>query len=242
MDSYNPEEKESKNIGTIGTLNEYTIHSQLKSKYAGKNDKTEQKLEGYIIDIIKKTGLVEIQTTNFSKIKPKLKKLLVKYRVKLVHNIPSIKWLIKTDASGNIISKRKSSKRGNLYHIFDELIYLIGIVSDPNFSLEILITEEEEIRKNDGRGSRRRRGVSIKDRKLVRILEKIRMNRIEDYLKILPGNIKEPFSTKDVARELKISIYLSQRIVYFLKNTKLIECTGKKGNLLFYVKNTTLDN
>jgi len=46
--------REENNIGSIGIFNEYTIHSQLKSEYAGKNDKTEQKLEGYLIDIVKK--------------------------------------------------------------------------------------------------------------------------------------------------------------------------------------------
>jgi hypothetical protein len=162
--------------------------------------------------------------------------LLVKYRVKLVHNIPSIKWLIKTDKSGNIISKRKSSKNENLYNLFDELIYLIDVVSDPKFSFEIVMTEEEEIRQNDGKGSWRRKGLSIKDRKLVRIFEKNKFNKLKDYLKILPGNIKEPFSTKDISSELKISIYLAQKIVYFYKKSKLIKCTGKKGNLLLYVK------
>jgi len=209
----------------------------LKSEYTGKNDKTEQKLEGYIIDIIKKTGLVEIQTKHFLKIKPKLKKLLGKYNIKLVYNIPLIKWIIKVDENDNIISRRKSSKKGNLFHLFDELIYLIDIISNPNFSLEIVITEEEEIRRDDGKGSWRRKGISIIDRKLVRIIEKTKMERKGDYLEILPGSLKEPFSTKDIACELGISIYLARKILYFYKKVKVIKCTGKKGNLLLYKRN-----
>ncbi len=162
--------------------------------------------------------------------------MLGKHKVRLVHNIPSVKWLIKTDEGGNIISKRKSTKKGNLYHIFDELIYLTDIVSDPKFALEIVITEEEEIRQDDGRGSWRRKGVSIKDRKLVRIIEKKKINKIDDYFKILPVKIKEPFSTMDIAGELKISIYLARKILYFYKKINLIKCTGKKGNLLLYKK------
>lgn len=223
-------------MNSIGVLNEYTIHNQLKSEYAGPDDITEQKLEGFIIDIIKKTELVEIQTKNFSGIKPKLKKLLVKHKVRLVHNIPSVKWLIRTDKSGNITSRRKSPKKGNMYHLFDELIYLIDIVPDPKFSLEIVITEEEEIRQDDGKGGWRRKGLSIKDRKLIRIIEKVKVNKLEDYFKIYPFSIKEPFSTRDVAGDLNISIYLAREIVYFFKNTGLIKCTGKKGNLLLFVK------
>jgi hypothetical protein len=208
----------------------------LKSEYTGKNDKTEQKLEGYIIDIVKKTGLVEIQTKNFLKIKPKLKKLLGNNNIKLVHNIASIKWLIKTDENGNAVSKRKSSKKGLLFHIFDELIYITDIISNPNFSLDIVMTEEEEVRQDDGKGSWRRKGVSIKDRKLVKIIEKIKFNNKNDYFKILPANIAQPFSTKDIAAELKISIYLARKILYCYKKIKLINCIGKKGNLLLYKK------
>lgn len=199
-------------------------------------------LEGYIIDIAKKNELVEIQTQNFSKIRPKLKKLLSKYKVRLVHNIPAIKWLIKTDMRGNIILKRKSPKKGNVYYIFDELIYLVDIVSDPNFSLDIIITEEEEIRQSKRKGNETRKGFSIKDRKLIKILEKIEIDKIEDYLKIFPSGIKEPFSTKDVAGELNVSIYLAQEIVYFFKKTELIKCTGKRGNLLLYNKTSPQDD
>jgi hypothetical protein len=206
----------------------------------GKNDKTELKLEGYVIDIVKKTVLVEIQTKNFLKIKPKLKKLLIKHKVRLVHNIPSIKWIIKTDRNGNIISKRKSSKKGNLYHVFNELIYLVDIAPEPKFSLEIVITEEEEIRQDDGKGSWRRKGVSIKDRKLIGIIEKKKINKLEDYLKFLPDDLQVPFSTKDISKELKVSIYLARKIVYFYKKTKLIRCTGKIGNLLLYKKKKIL--
>jgi hypothetical protein len=203
----------------------------------GENDKTEQKLEGYIIDVIKKTGLIEIQTKHFLRIKPKLKKLLRKYDIKLVYNIPLIKWIIKIDENGNIISRRKSTKKGNLFHLFDELIYLVDIISNPNFSLEIVITEEEEIRRDDGKGSWRRKGISIIDRKLVRIIEKTNMERKSDYLEILPGSLKEPFSTNDIANELGISIYLARKILYFYKKVKLIKCVGKKGNLLLYTRN-----
>lgn len=203
-----------------------------------KNDKTEYKLDGYIIDIVKRSGLVEIQTKNFLKIKPKLKKLLTKYKIKLVHDIPIIKWIIKIDENGIVLSKRKSNKKGNIFHIFDELIYIIDMISNPNFTLEIVMSEEEEIRCDDGKGSWRRKGISIIDRKLVKIYERIKMNKVEDYLNILPENINEPFSTKDIARELKISIYLSRKILYFFKKIKLITCSGKKGNLLLYEKNT----
>ncbi len=223
-----------KKISKIGTLNEYTIHDQLKREYTGKHDKIEQQIEGYIIDIVKRTGLVEIQTKNFSNIKTKLKKLLANNKIKLVHNIPEIKWLIKTDGNGSIVSKRKSTKKGSLLHIFNELIYITEIISHPYFTLEIVITEEEEIRQDDGKGSWRRKGVSIKDRKLLRIIEKRKFSKKKDYLKLLPDDLPEPFSTKDIAAELNITIYLARKILYCLKKIEVIKLADRRGNLLLY--------
>ena len=206
----------------------------MKAEYCGKSDRTEQKVEGYIIDIVKRKGLVEIQTTNFAKIKPKLHKLLRKYKITLVYNIPAIKWIIMTDKNGNIVSIRRSPKRGHVFHLFEELIYLTDIIPNPNLSLEVVMTEEEEIRQDDGKGSWRRRGISIRDRKLVRIIERIKMNGKWDYIKILPEKIKEPFSTKDISNALSVSIYLSRKILFCLKKIKVIEDVGKKGNLILY--------
>jgi hypothetical protein len=191
-------------------------------------------LDGYVIDIIKSNGLIEIQTKNFPNIRAKLKKLLCSNNITLVHNIPAIKWLIKMDAGGNVVSKRKSTKKGTLYHLFDELIYLTDIVTDPKFTLEIVITEEEETRQDDGRGSWRRKGVSIKDRRLIRILEKRKIATLKDYFTILPENLPEPFSTKDIAGKLKIRSALARKVVYFFKKTGLLQCVAKKGNLLLY--------
>ena len=210
----------------------------MKALYTGKNDKNEHKIDGYIIDVVKKTGLVEIQTKNFLKIKPKLKKLLVNHKIKLVHNIAAVKWLIKTDEQGNVLSKRKSSKKGNFYDIFNELIYIIDLIQNPEFTLEILVTEEEEIRCDDGKGSWRRKGVRIADRKLVGILEKKKMCGIDDYMKVLPL-VAEPFSTKDIAGELGIKVLLARKMLYFYKKLKLINCSGKKGNLLLYKRKRT---
>ena len=151
-----------------------------------------------------------------------------------MHNIPAIKWIIKVDDNGNTISKRKSPAKSNHLHIFNELVYITDIISSPKFSLEIVITEEEEIRYDDGKGSWRRKGVSIKDRKLVEIIDKIKFNKKKDYLRILPDDLSEPFSTKDIAAELNISIYLARKILYCFKKINLIRLAGKKGNLLFY--------
>ena len=224
----------------IGTLNEYAIHNQLKEEYTGKNDKTEQEIDGYYIDIIKKTGLVEIQTKNFSMIKPKLKKLLAKYKVKLVHNIPEVKWLVRIDENGEIISKRKSPKKGRLVDLFNELVSLPEIITDKNFSLEILMIEEEELRCDDGKGSWRRRGVSIKDRKLIEVIDRKIFHDKSDFLGFLPCNLGELFTNENLAKNTGLSIYMARKITYCLRKMGAIMKSGKKGKKLLFMRARTL--
>ena len=70
-----------------GTLGERSLHSALKKWYAKQGDRLEQMIEGFHIDIIRGKLLIEIQTTNFSSQKQKLKKLTVKHKVRLVFPI-----------------------------------------------------------------------------------------------------------------------------------------------------------
>ena len=57
--------------------------------------------------------------------------------------------------------------------VFEELVRIPSLFLEDNLSLEVLMIEDEEIRCLDGKGSWRRRGISIKDRKLIKIFEKV---------------------------------------------------------------------
>ena len=68
-------------ISTIGTLNEKPLHEALKRWYAQAGDRLEVPVDGSVVDIVRGELLVEIQTRNFSAIRRKLEKLLVKQRL-----------------------------------------------------------------------------------------------------------------------------------------------------------------
>jgi len=53
----------------IGTLNEKSLHADLKKWYTQPGDQLEVPLDGYYIDIVRDDMLIEIQTRNFSSIK-----------------------------------------------------------------------------------------------------------------------------------------------------------------------------
>mgnify|MGYP001034243352 CR=1 FL=1 len=72
---------------------------------------------------------------------------------------------------------------------FRELVYLPGLITHPNFSLLALFTHEEEIWRDDGKGSWRRKGWSIADRALLQVTGAERFAFPGDYLKRRPASL-----------------------------------------------------
>lgn len=125
----------------IGTLNEKALHASLKKWYARPGDQFEAFVDGYHIDILRGSLLVEIQTGGFPSIKLKLGALVAQHPVRLVYPIAREKWIVKQ--SGAERSRRKSPKRGALEQLFVELVSFPEVLASPNFSLEVLFIQEE---------------------------------------------------------------------------------------------------
>jgi hypothetical protein len=219
-------------------MTEYSLHTEIKEWYKVSGDELEVKVEDFIVDIVRDKLLIEIQTGNFSAVKKKLIKLLLNKnnQVRLVYPIAKLKWIVHVSGSGEFVRRRKSPKKGKLIDIFYELVHTPSLIKDRNFSLEVLLIEEEELRCNDGRGSWRRRGVSVKDRKLLKVFDRIVFEDSRDFQMFLPKELDDYFTNKVLALKLGISVKLAQKITYCLRKMSAISIADKKGNeLLFQV-------
>ena len=124
----------------IGTLGEKSLHSALKDWHAEPGDRLEVEVDGFHIDIVRRKILIEIQTSNFSSQRKKLKTLTEKHRVRLVFPIANEKWIVRLSADGvKRLGRRKSPKKGHLFHLFEELVSIPGLIRNENFSLEVLL-------------------------------------------------------------------------------------------------------
>lgn len=218
----------------IGTLNEKPLHASLKTWYAKPNAQFEIKVDSFVIDIVQGNLLVEIQTGNFSSIKTKLKKLTKSHQVRLVYPIAQEKWLIKLPKDGGDKSiRRKSPKRGRVEDLFWEMVRIPELLGNKNFSLEILMTQEEEIRRYDKNKNWRRKGWGIVEHRLLAVVDRFPFENPTDWLALLPKEMDE-FTTKDLSEALGISRKLSQKMAYTLRKANLIELAGKKGRANFY--------
>lgn len=107
------------------------------------------------------------------------------------------------------------------------MVSIPNLVARENFSLGVLIIEEEEVRCNDGKGSWRRRGVSIKDRKLINVTYKVLFRNEVDFLRFLPSDLKRPFTNRSLAALTGVSLNLKRKITYCLRKMSAIIMIGK---------------
>jgi hypothetical protein len=226
----------TKKRNRIGILNESSLHSQLKQYYKIPGDLLEQNVDGKLIDIVRGNLLIEIQTGSFSKIKRKLFTLISKkHKIRLVFPVPEKKWIVYIDPLTSLeIRRRKSPKQGKTIDLFNELIRIPTLIKKRGFQIEILYTLEEEVRCNNGKGSFRRRGISIVERRLVEVLSSEIFKTKKDFLRLLPETLPSPFTNRILSCHLKCSIRQATKFTYCLKKMGVIKVSGKSGRAIAY--------
>ena len=219
----------------IGVRNEKSLHAALKRWFAQPGDQVEARVDGYFIDLVRDGELIEIQTRNLRALRRKLKVLLEHHLVRLVHPIAQEKWIVRKTGSGKkILGRRKSPKVGRLTDLFAEMVSIPDLINHDNLVLEIVMIQEEEIRHADGRGSWRRKGQSVKDHRLLDVLEVVSFAKKEDFLRFLPGDLEQPFSNQSLTQRMDISIHTTRQMTYCLKKMGLIQPVGKHRNQLLF--------
>lgn len=224
---------------SIGRLRERSLHAALKQRYARPGDQFETRVGGYVIDIVRGDPdvplLIEVQTGSFAKIKPKLLALVDLYPVRLVHPIAHEKWIVRIDGKdGHMISRRKSPRRAGVELLFRELVSFPSLVLHPNFAIDVLLTREEDVWCDDGKGSWRRKGWSIVDHHLLDVIDQIPLETADDLRALLPAGLNDQFTSSDLALGLRIARYNAQKMAYCLRAMGVIELVGKQGNALLY--------
>lgn len=217
------------NTNGIGTHRETSLHADLKAWCAEDGDQIEAVVDGYIIDVVRGDLLIEVQTRGFAALTAKLTALLESHPVRLVHPIARERWIVRVSADGEILGRRKSPKRGRVEQVFAELVRFPSLIHHPRFALDVLLTREEEVRCDDGRGSWRRKGWSIVDRRLLGVDERIHLEDSGDLRALLPSGLPQPFTTLDLAEGLGVSRRLAQQMAYCLREMGAIEAVGRKG-------------
>lgn len=221
----------------INIYNEKSLHNDLKQYLYETGDELECPYEGFIIDIKRKDLLIEIQTKHLNALRKKLVKLLDKNRIRIVHPILKKKEIVLLSNENKIMRKRFSPLHGNVLNIFEELIYIHDLFLHMNLEIQLLIVDAREIRIDNGKGSWRRKGISLDNIQLTKVHETILLKDGVQLFKYLPESIANTeFTTKSISLQMKVPLKRAQKICYCLKKMRLIKELPKKGNLKVYRK------
>ena len=221
----------------VGLLNEKPLHASLKAWYAQPGDRFEVQVDGSVIDIVRDELLVEIQTRSFSALKRKLEKLVISHPVRLVFPIALEKWVIRLSDDGTVQEgRRKSPKRGSILELFRELVSFPHLISHPNFTLEVLLIQEEEVRQQGTARNWRRRGWGTVERRLVQVVERRQFATPADLAALIPASLEDPFTTAGLAEAIDQPRWLAQKMVYCLRGTGVISEAGKTGRATRYAR------
>ncbi|NWF69792.1 MAG: hypothetical protein HXY40_11975 [Chloroflexi bacterium] len=223
----------------IGQLQEKSLHAALKAHYAQPGDLIEHSIDGYVIDLVRCSAnsppqLIEIQTRGLGSLKQKLNNLLERYPLRLVHPIAVERHITRVDSDGVLVSRRKSPRHGTLFHVFPELVSLPSLLAHPHLALEVVLIHEEQIWRDDGQGSWRRKGWSLADRRLLTVVESHVLAAPADYAALLPDTLPPTFTTRDLVQTLRIPPAVAGKMAYCLRLLEVIRPVGKHRRAIVY--------
>jgi hypothetical protein len=212
-----------------------SLHQQLKLHYVADESRHEVEVDGFRIDAIDDQGrLIEIQCASLLAIRDKIRKLTRKHQVLVVKPLAAKKKLLKkVRRNGRVQSRRYSPAHQTLADVFLELVHFTQAFPHPNLQLDVLLTEQEEIRVPPRRRTWRRK-FSVQDRTLVNVEETLSFRTPQELWGSLQLELPEPFTTEQLAEHGKMPRWLAQKAAYCFRKMEFIEACGKQGNAIEY--------
>ncbi len=143
----------------IGTYKEKKLHIILKKYFESDSAYHEIQTNGFIADIRRDDRIIEIETSGFSGLKPKLEAYLPEYYVTLVYPLAAKRYISWIDPETQEISPRRlSPKKANVYDAVFELVRILPYVNDEKLCIAAPLLEVDEYRMLDGWSRDRKKG------------------------------------------------------------------------------------
>jgi hypothetical protein len=222
---------------SIGTQNETSLHRELKFRYAGQDGETEAEVAGFVADGINAEGeYIEVQTGSFGPLKKKAAGLALRHRLKVIYPVIITKYIEVFTKKGRRLYRRKSPRKGSPWDLFDVLVYAPDLPLIPGLVIELALVDAAEQRVQDGKGSWRRRGISIHDRQMLALHDRITLEKPSDYIRFVPFKKNEKFTSALLAQKAGIQVDLARKTLYVLVRLAIVKKIGKKGNALVYMR------
>ena len=126
-------------------------------------------------------------------------------------------------------------KRGTLGLVFQELVSLPQLLAHPNFSLKVLLIQEEA-RRYDGTRNWRRKGWVTHERRLLQVVDRRLFETPADMRALIPASLVEPFTTPQLAEGVS-----AHPVLWTASDVQVEEGAGAVGGSFYYLDFTQAD-
>lgn len=213
---------------------ETTLHRQLKALYGVDDASREVRIDGYRIDAVRDSTLIEVQAASLAAIRRKVTDLLERHRVLVVKPVAVRSFIVRRKSVlGLMLGSRYSPTTHDACEFFIEFVHFAKIFPHPNLTIELLLIEQEEVRV-PRRSWRRGRNYRVADRSLRRVVDRHVFHSAADLCRFLPENLPPRFTTADLARHAEIPRWVAQKMAYSLRWAGAIAADGKVRNSVVY--------
>lgn len=215
---------------SIGTYKEKSVHAVLKRAYEPHAGNQEVTVGGYVADILGEEGIIEIQSRDLWKLKPKLTAFLEFCPVTVVYPIALTEWILRTDPDTGETTRRRSPRKASPFDALEELSPIRRLTANPRFRLRLCLLSVE--RQDVGRaGERHKRHL---DRFPLDFLGEIPLECPADYLSLLPGGLPEAFTAAELGKAAGRPAARARPALLTLRELGLAEPVGKRGRETLY--------
>jgi len=211
------------------------LHHQLKTHYVRSTDRQEVLVDGFRIDAVDRRGrLIEIQCASLSAIRDKIRRLVETHQVIVAKPLAARKKITTLHRrGGEVVSSRYSPVRQTLSYVFKELVHF-GVFPHPRLQLDVLLTEQEEIRIPPHERSSWRKKYSVEQRLLVAVQKHVKLKTPADLWNALDVQLPGQFTTADFADASGMPRWLAQKAAFCFRRMEFFDVCGKEGNAIIY--------
>lgn len=213
----------------IGELSEKTLHKIIKNLYESDKTFQEVKINNYYVDICKENNIIEIQTKQFNKLRDKVNYLLSlnKYEINIVYPVFLSKNIYYLD---DLSKNKKSPKKFKIPEVFYELYMIKTLLNNSSLQITLLLLDINEYRQR----TNNRKEYVCYDRVPTRLVDEIKLISKDDYLHLLPTELSEYFTSKELSLITKTDLKYVNKMLNVLKYIGVIEVVGKDGRKYIY--------
>ncbi len=223
---------------TIGRLGERTLHAVLKSCYEPDERYHEQPVGGFVADILRPDGIIEIQTGSFYPLRRKIPEFVKLCPVTIVHPLSVQKRLWWVDpATGAVSGGRKSPRPQRPLDLLPELFWVIDwfdtVDSLPAetqlfpLTVELVLLSMQEYRLQDGYTREGKAGSHRANRVPSELFGTVTLHTAADVAKLLP-TLPQQFTASELYKTLHFTRLRANAAKKVLLRLDIIQSTGEK--------------